>query len=235
MSYQPQQFKQQMIELGYENKIKKMFGDDILLIYDLVTVLNEKKSLFETPREDWVFKKFSVIPLWYLNFLIEQKPATIVDIGCGANLFKPVIKTLFDIDVHGIDPRNGNPAADENDFFDSIFSKGHVDMYKSAFSINALHFIPLSDFSTRVNEFYNVISPGGWGFLSLNSARMIDHSSKQCIIDIFGIEVPTQNQIEEYILNQLHTLDIEFVVKDILISKIHDDYMDGNIRLVFKK
>jgi hypothetical protein len=231
MTYRAQQFKDQMIELGYEDKIKKIFGDDTLLSYD-----QNWASKSRTPRERWILKQFSVVSLWYLNFLIEQRPTTIVDIGCGANLFKPVIKTIFDIDIYGIDPEINNAAADELDFFDSDFSKGHANMYKSAFSINALHFIPISDFSKRVNEFYNVISPGGWGFLSLNSQRMINNGSdNQCKIDIFGVENPTPNQIEEYVINELNVLDIDFIVKDILINKVQDEYMDGNIRLVFKK
>ena len=226
-TYQPDQFECQVTELNYDTSLKEIFGNDLLLTYKFDTVLR-------TPRETEIVKQFSVVPLWYLKFLIDENPTQITDIGCGGNLFKPVLKKLFDVDVHGIDPTPNNSAADENDFFDSDFSAGHTNAYQSVFSINALHFVPLDQLTTRINQFYNVISPGGLGFLALNVARIIEQSDKQWLVDKFS-NIPTQTQIHNYVCDELSTLDINFLVMDVLINETYNEYMDGNIRLVIKK
>jgi hypothetical protein len=220
-------FKKDAERLGYEDAIIELFGNDVVMMYDF-SMVHETTS-----RVNMLTKKFSMIPLWYLQFLIDKSPAKIVDVGCGGNLFKPVIKKLFDIPVHGIDPRN--PAADEVDFFDSDFSQGHTKQYESAFSINALHFIPLLDLTKVVREFYNIIAIGGRGFLALNSARMVEKTKSDWFLQVFNCIKPTPKQIQDYIRDQLYTLDIDFLVTDLLIVDHPDDFLDGNIRMVFNK
>jgi len=220
-------FKKDAKSLGYEDAIIELFGNDVVMIYDFSMVPEM------TPRVDILTKKFSMIPLWYLQFLIDKSPAKIVDVGCGGNLFKKVIKKLFDVTVYGIDPNH--PAADEVDFFDSDFSQGHTEKYESAFSIDALHFVPLSDLTKVVREFYNIIAPGGRGFLALNSARMIERTKSSWFLKMFNCIKPTPAQIQNYIRDQLSTLNIDFLVIDLLIVDHPDEFLDGNIRMVFNK
>jgi hypothetical protein len=228
-TYNSDWFEEESKRLKYDVAVREVFGNDVLLTY------KSKHTYLQTSREDKLAKKFSIVPLWYLDFLTIVKPTKIVDIGCGANLFKPVIKKIYNIDCHGIDPTPENHAADEFDIFDSAFSQGHTEAYESAFSINALHFVPLFQFSTRVHEFHNIISKGGRGFLALNSARMVQHTTPQWLLDTFGKVIPDPWQVQKYVLEQLSGLDIDFVVTDLLITECPDEYMDGNIRMVFKK
>jgi hypothetical protein len=222
-------FEKESKRLKYDVAVREVFGSDVILTYTF------KQNFLYTPREYQLAKRFSMIPLWYLSFLASEHPTTIVDVGCGANLFKPLIKKIYNIDCYGIDPTPENHAADEFDIFDAEFSQGHSEVYESAFSINALHFVPLFQFSTRVIEFYNIIAKGGRGFLALNSARMVDCTEPQWLLDTFGKSTPDPLQVQEYVLDQLSMLDIDFVVTDLLISKYPNEFMDGNIRMVFKK
>lgn len=221
-------FEQELKNLKYDVAVKEVYGDDVVLTY-------KHGHNYPTPRENLLTKKFSMIPLWYLNFLGSGSPEKIVDIGCGANLFKPLIKKIYNIDCYGIDPTTENQAADEFNIFNSDFSQGHTEAYQSAFSINALHFVPLNQLSTRVNEFHNVIAKGGRGFLALNSARMLEHTQRDWLIIMFGTSVPSPAQIQEYVQEQLSKLEIDFIVIDLLITEHPDEFMDGNIRMVFKK
>ena len=222
-------FEEESKRLTYDVAVREVFGNDVLLTYSF------KCRSLQTPRKDQLTKKFSMIPLWYLDFLTSVKPTKIVDIGCGGNFFKPLIKKIYNIDCHGIDPTPENHAADEFDFFDAEFSQGHTEVYQSAFSINALHFVPLHQLTTRVNEFYNIIAKGGRGFLALNSARMLEYTSSEWLSTTFGKTDPDPLQVQEYVYNQLSTLDIDFILTDLLITECPDEYMDGNIRMVFKK
>jgi hypothetical protein len=222
-------FEEQAKKLKQDLAIKEIFGEDVVLTY------TSDVRIEATPREQLMTRRFSMIPLWYLQFLADASPARIVDIGCGANFFKPVIKKIYNTVCHGIDPTPENHAADEFDFFDSDFSQGHLGVYESAFSINALHFIPLSNMTSRIKEFYDVISTGGRGFLALNIARMIDRSPPDWILQTFGSAEPTPTQLQDYVREQLYTLKIDFMVIDLLIDTHLDEGMDGNIRVVFKK
>lgn len=221
-------FKEESKRLKYDVSVREVFGNDVVLTYT-------RDEFLRTPREDRLTKKFSMVPLWYLNFLAVAAPTKIVDIGCGGNLFKPLIKKIYNIDCHGIDPTPENDAADEFDLFDSDFSQGHDGAYQSAFSINALHFVPLNQLLSRVNEFYKIIAKGGRGFLALNSARMLERTDSQWVLDTFKTADPAPVQLQEYVLKQLNTLGIDFIVLDVLIIENPNEGMDGNIRMVFKK
>ena len=221
-------FEKESKSLRHDLAIKEIFGNDVIPTY----VHNSYRA---TPRENALIRKFSMVPLWYLQFLADAGPSRIVDIGCGGNLFKPVIEKLYGTPCHGIDPTPENHNADEFDIFDADFSQGHCDFYESAFSINALHFIPLSHLADRINEFYNVIAPGGMGFLALNAARMVERTQPEWLLHTFDTMEPTPAQIQKYVSEQLSTLSIEFTVADLLIVNCPDEFMDGNIRLVFKK
>jgi len=229
-TYNSVEFEQTSKELKYDLAIKEIFGADVELFYESKYV-----SKHNTPREDAMTKRFSMRPLWYLQFLVAASPARIVDVGCGGNMFKPVIKKLYGIECHGIDPTPGNQAADEFNFFDSNFSQGHTEMYESVFSINALHFIPLSNLAIRVKEFYNIVAPGGHGFLALNSARMIERTQPEWLLQTFESATPTPAQIQSYVTEQLSNVEIDFEVIDLLIITNPNESMDGNIRMVFKK
>jgi hypothetical protein len=207
----------------YSRTLKELFGQDVQLVSHW-----QRPS----PREQLLNKYFSIVPLWYLQFLIDDSPSRIVDIGCGANCFKPIIEKLHGIKCHGID---NNPGADEVGLFDSEFSQQHENKYESAFSINALHFIPLSALATRVNEFYNILAPGGYGFLALNSDRLVRHSPPDWLLQTFGSIIPTPMQTQQYVSAQLSTLSIDFIVNDLLITEHQSEPLDGNIRLVFQK
>jgi hypothetical protein len=237
ISFNPATFKKEIESLHYNNILTELHGSDLVITY------GEKYQTI-TPRERALSKKFSVVPLWYLKFLIDANPSTIVDLGCGNNLFKPVIERLHGISVHGIDPDPNNLAADETGFFDSTFCNNRLNLYESVFSINAIHFVSLQDLAKRIKEFYSIVAPGGHGFLAFNTARMIEMSNSQWLIDQFGTDqwahknikdIAPSILVEEYVRDQLTQIDIDFIVSDLLISDYPDEYMDGNVRLVFKK
>jgi hypothetical protein len=173
---------------------------------------------------------FYVAVLYYLNFLLEKNPKVIVDIGCGENLFKKLISN-----IHGINPTMESQLVDELDFFDEVFSRGHTDAYESVFSINAVHFVSLIDFKKRILEFYNIVKPGGRGFVTFNTARMLEHTSTHDCQHLFATETPTTQQLTQYVKTILSNLSINFLVTDVLIDDAADETINGNIRLVFEK
>ena len=173
---------------------------------------------------------FSVAPLYYLDFLLKKNPQVVVDIGCGANIFKRIIPC-----IHGIDPTPDNPYADEFGTFDSEFSQAHKDEYESVFAINSVHFVSLVDFEKRLLEFINIVKPGGRGFVTFNAARMLERTSKEEFKQLFVNTEVTPQTITDYVCGIIQNISVKFLVIDLYINKEMSEIMNGNIRLVFEK
>jgi hypothetical protein len=177
---------------------------------------------------------FSIAPIYYLDFLLEKNPTKIIDIGCGANVFKRIIPC-----IHGIDPVPNNPYADEVGSFDDEFSHTHKDEYESVFSINAVHFISLIDFEKRILEFINIVKPGGRGFVTFNMARMLERTNYNDRQKLFNTPIPDPQALTDYVnlvVQQItQNTTTKFLLVDLFIDKELDEIMNGNIRLVFEK
>lgn len=211
----------------WEQKIHTVFGNHVECFFP---IMNTHAYNNMTPRYRALSSVFFISTLYYLEFLLEKNPKVIVDIGCGENLFKKLIPN-----IHGIDPTPDNHLADEFDFFDADFSQGHTDAYESVFSICALHFISLVDFEKRILEFYNIVAPGGRGFITFNVMRMIELTSAQDLQTLFSSNSPTPDQLTQYVESILNNLSINFILVEVLINELVNDIVNGNIRLIFDK
>lgn len=212
----------------WQEKINAEFGKNV--ICDFSHVHKHDMNFDITPRQQALSSIFFVNSLYYLEFLLEKNPKVIVDIGCGSNLFKKLIPN-----IHGIDPTPNNRQADEFDFFDADFSQGHTDAYESVFSICALHFISLIDFEKRILEFYNIVASGGRGFITFNVMRMVERTSVQDLQMLFSSNLPTPDQLTQYVNAILNNLSIKFLLAEVLINDTIDEPFNGNIRLIFDK
>lgn len=166
------------------------------------------------------YKTFSMVPFYYLEPLLEQSPGAIYDLGCGWNIFKKYIPNVIGISAE--DDNGEYFFADKWDFVDDTFVKNHQNYFESVFSICALHFCSLNELPKVLSDFVSMVKPEGRGFISLNSARIIERSNQ---ID--------HSTIDMHVRNSLPT-DCKFIIIDIDICR-NGDGLDGDIRLVFEK
>ena len=187
----------------------------------------------KTPRENLgsrinVQTYFTAVPFYYLEFLLEKNPTQIYDLGCGWNIFKKYIPNIVGIGAEN--PTSLHYYADQHDHVDDGFIQGHRDHFESVFSINALHFFPLSRLQQRVSDFVSMIRPNGRGYLALNIARMLEKENTNMFSGF------TIKNYEDYVNDQLSTLQLNYCVYDVEINeRSFDEVMDGNIRLVIEK
>lgn len=227
----------EIVETKYLNKIKEVFGYYVNILYDPYPKQMENAGGFielrqqvfntTTPRGVSVATVISGIPFYYLDTVLAKNPLNIIDVGCGDNLFSKIVPG-----VYGIDPRN--IRSDEQIGFDEIYAAQHKHEFDCAFSIDALHFISIFYFRTQVELFANIIKPGGRGFISMNVARMMEHTPDSIRLKLFNTTTPSKKQVEDYIDSEIKKLSLNFLIVDNLISEVYDEYMDGNIRLVFE-
>jgi len=167
---------------------------------------------------------FSMIPFYYLLPLLEKTPNSIYDLGCGANLFKKYIPNIIGIDRS--DYQDSNP--DIEDQVTPKFINDHQNCFESVFSINALHFRPLSEIRLVYEEFISMVAPGGRGFLSVNIKRMLE-------LEVgFKKFNHRPDILDQYVRKQLDNLPCTYLIFDVNLQPL-DEWLDGNIRLVFER
>lgn len=228
----------EIVEQNYLAKIYEIAGPSAFLFYDFSYQLESSKydSLMEyylqyfnfvTPRENLCTSIFSCVPFYYLDIATAKNPTKIMDIGCGFNIF-----SKFMPNIYGIDPSTAQ--CDEKGEFNDEFAAAHNQEFECAFSINAIHFVSLTQFKRQVELFASTIQSGGRGMLLMNAGRMIEHTTDSEKLDLFGTTTPTLKQIEEYIDQELSTIDLNFLVLENFVSECLDEWLDGNIRMVFE-
>lgn len=183
------------------------------------------------PRElfQGTYKRVSYISFYYLEYLTAINPSVIADIGCGHNWFKRYIPNIVGYD-------NFHKNADVQENFDDAFIEKHQNEFDAAFSINALHFIPLDQLSTTLLKFREILKPGGRAYLTFNSKRMIECTPLNLVYKVTGrtaLSGYNVNQVNEYLYQQILTSSIDPIVLE--FNDIQDEWMDGNCRIVFEK
>lgn len=226
--------------------IKEKFGEAIHLLHDIsyplklaqaeqrVTSLSFMRergtSKTFTPR-GYVTTVLGIFPcalLYYIAILREKNPSVVMDIGCGDNIFKDIIPGLY-----GVDARPLN--ADSSDgYFNEEYAENHAQEFECAMAVCCTHFISLTQFKNQVELFTKIIKPGGRGLITFNTMMMVERTPDSELHALFGSTQPTDLQVEEYIDQELKTIDLNFLVVENIVSEIPDENIDGNVRLVFE-
>jgi SAM-dependent methyltransferase len=227
--YNPEQFKKQFESTDICRSVSKDF--DNLWWDQKIKFLNHL-----TPRQLVCdFRSgFSMIPFYYLQPLLEKNPTSIYDLGCGANLFKRYIPNIIGVDKlldHSIvDKSNSLTYPDIEEMVDLEYVNAHQNYFESVFSINSLHFRPLSELRLVYEEFISMVAPGGRGFLSVNLQRMIEKQTKA----IDELVLDGHVNYNYYVRTQLDNLPCKYLTFDVDLN-IMDEWLDGNVRLVFER
>tara|TARA_R110000772_G_scaffold244101_1_gene357134 strand:- start:132 stop:860 length:729 start_codon:yes stop_codon:yes gene_type:complete len=225
----------QLVEKKYKQLIKQKYGNYVHLCFDSIYTWTD--ILGDTPRLRTITGQIPCATFYYTEFLVNIKPDNIYDIGCGMNFFKDVLPNVIGIDGNDPVDRNISDAAkyDIKGVFDDVFVAEHENQFQAVMSIDALHFIPLTDFTQRVLDFARIIKPRGRGYLAMNAARMCECTNKAVLLQLTGSAKRDANLISQYIDREICKLPLDFLVVDTLVDKQSDEYMDGNIRLVIQK
>jgi hypothetical protein len=188
-------------------------------------------------REFHFTRYFAMSTFYFIEKVLQTSPDTIVDLGCGGNLFRRLVRNLV-----GIDPYH--PSADVNDFVDDGFIQGHRAQFDAAIAINSLHFRGLDQFRKVLDDFYSMLKPGGTGFITFGLGVMVDHTSDDAWIEIFDQDpINTTADTVIYWVDQqlrdlawdLHVVD-QYYFNHLEIGNIElSNPVDGNIRIVVRR
>jgi len=140
----------------------------------------------------------------YLNTIINESHKKIADVGCGYNFLKKYFSNVI-----GYDKKE---FADYQEYFDEDFISKHQDEFDVAIAINSIHYVSLTDFSSRINDFGKIIKPDGYGFVTFNLQRMIERTDEKFLENYNSIE-----DFYNYINQEVKKIDYKVVVYDNLL------------------
>jgi hypothetical protein len=218
------------------------FYCDIATAYKFVIFSHKEMTLMKAALNDTVYvpprnflndhEILDAIPYYYINFLLENNPKFLIDLGCGVNYFKPHVPGLVGIDA---DPES---AADIFDHFDQDFVAGHQHYCDALISINTIHFAPVTELTQRLKWISELVKPGGRGFVSFNIETWLMYTTEKQNQTLFG-DCPSFEAIVNYVNHQILATGLKFLVVDWPVLHISDhstirDDLNGNIRLVFE-
>lgn len=185
-----------------------------------------------TPRQFMTTRLSTVVSFYYLNYLLDAKPEFIYDIGCGVNWFKKYIPNVIGIGNEPI----GNPfyGGDIQGTFDEKFVEANREKFESVFSIDSIHFVSITKINDRIKSIVDILKPGGRAYVSLNFARLMDNTSAEEFDSLFPAGKNNQ-LIEDYIRKTINLGEHLPLCIDIDCQTCYDEFMDGNIRIVFEK
>ena len=227
--YDEEKFKEYLPTLPHYKKIQQLIDQNFKISYERTYDGKDFWQGIMTPRELYFYPRFTVCSLYYIDYLAEINPSKIVDIGCGMNIWKEFYPNVIGIDME-------HPAADIIEKFDDEFVLRHTEEYECAFSISSLVFVSFAAIEHQLNQFIKTIKPGGRGYISFNISRMVaHHTSKQDLLQVLGKESPSIQEISDYCDNLINHLPVKLLVVDNLVTDRYNEYIDGNLRIVFEK
>lgn len=238
--YDAEKFKEEFTGSSVHDKLRRMPYTDIVWEDEFKPYHNQTV----TGRHFAFRRVMYMASFYYIRFLQEVKPAITYDIGCGANIFAQFFP------VHGISGPNRYDDdemiyGDERGEVNDEYVERCTNRFPSAFSINALHFTNFKNLQHTMEGFIKMIRPGGRGYLALNIARLDDYTGPEEMLELFGIIFTGKSR--DYAYSEYERSKIDSYIReavsnlkgiDILAFEIvptHDEYIDGNIRLVFEK
>ena len=183
-----------------------------------------------TPREDYMHKgRITLSSFYMIDYLVKNtKEYPIIDIGCGMNLFKSVYPII------GLDD---DPRADIQGLFDKKFMADNKEKFSAAIAINSLHFIQLNQIKHRIQQFSHIIQPNGLGYITLNTQRLIEKTNHADPEFIISKKLDCTLNLREYVFEKVSSIcdTLELLYYEDNVDDIDDDYMDGNIKIIFRK
>lgn len=189
--------------------------------YNIDFEINNNENSFDiTPREGRLLSenRINLDSFYYVDYIVKNTSGEIYDIGCGSNIFKHFFKGVI-----GLDPNN--PNADMQQKFNDKFIQTNQKMLPSAFAINSLHYIPITEFKNQLCAFASCIRTNGLGYITFNIERMLSNTDKN--------DIP--ENLHEYIESEILSCGLKIINYDLIDVTLNgNDGLDGNIRILFK-
>lgn len=190
--------------------------------FDILTWSAELSSFMlpeMTPRQYRGTRIFSMVPFYYIHQLgIDSK---IYDVGCGWNIYKKYLTNLTGI--AGENESSKYYYGDKHGLINNNYVSNNTQQFDNVMSMNALHFVPLSNFSQRIHQVKKITKPGGKIFIMMNVCQMIRSEPSDL-----------KNHAAEYIRTEMDQFANDIVCFELDDQNIQQNMSEGTLRFVIQ-
>jgi hypothetical protein len=221
----------------FEDLVKRY--DHAIYTYQEMNVLKAvlHHTVYDAPYE--VLDKYNIInalPYYYIQWILENKPNVILDVGCGTSPFKNLISNIVGIDNHLCPPPYDKDSIQCH--FDEDFAVSHQKMCDALISVNAIHFSPIWTIRSKMLDLAKLLRPGGRAFVAFNAETWLMSTPRPELQQRFG-NYPDTQCLLEYMYEQTMNAGLNFLVSDWPVTQVSEhspirDDVNGNVRLVFE-
>ncbi len=221
-------WKQDFVNDKFVNNVRQYIAD-----YSVVNNLQisfEFSEPFLSPREQQILRDnyVSLTSFYYIDHIYKNSPGEILDIGCGGNFFSYFFNNIIGLD-HRLDKLETIKYVSE---FEDMFDEFELNKVDNAISVCSLHFISIDRIKHRILNFASIIKPGGYGYIGINLARLLDNTDEISVSNLTHLKSnPTVAM--DYVKNEINNLDLNIITVE-YVDDIIDEFIDGNIRILFK-
>ena len=142
--------------------------------YDFViTDIAPKKTI--SPRGYENYRVGRRDTFYYISWLYDNNPTSVVDIGCGENIFKNWFPNIYGVDIHATSQFNRPDEVMELDLFFSTYKN----KFDCGMAINSIHFGDFDHVVQNINSCMDLIKNGGRFLFTINYAILHRHSVKE--------------------------------------------------------
>jgi hypothetical protein len=235
--YQSSVWKQQFKQTDVYQSIKDNY-DHVIFSYRELTLFRAALhyTVYELSRKFLQdYKILDAVPYYYFQYIMENDPNVIVDLGCGLNVFKDTWSNIIGIDSKYCPEPICKHAVEQH--FDDDFVAEHQELCDALISINTIHFSEIDTITHRLIGVSQLLRPNARAFVSFNLETWLMYTPREKIHKMFG-NWPELSDVIAYVNDQIIATNLDFVVVDWPILRIPEegtirDDINGNIRLVF--
>lgn len=216
LNYDKHLFKQEFIQ----SDTYKQLVNDYQHVYESLEEFDDR--FYTQPRRTYAADRsiFYYSTFYYLQLLLEKNPKTILDLGCGRNLFKKYIPQIIGLDN---DPREID-SVDIYDNYSEKFLNENLEKYDCAMTIGAIHDVSLTKISNRINDFGRLIKPGGRGYFGVNLRRPLQNTAIHEFAELFDLSRPqTFKDLYCVVHRQIEKIKYKIIALDITILDAEKD------------
>ena len=214
----------------YEQRVRNTFntGDRIQFGYSTFADADMRSI---NPRDRFLTPMFGMGIFRYYDIVAEKSPATILDIGCGMNIFKK-----FYPQVHGIDnDQKFAGHADEIIAFNHQYAVEHAGTFDSVVAFNSLYHDHVGSLTASLLDVDLLLAPGGRACVTLPVKGMVNRTNRpDQFIEYLGTAEPTSWQLAEFFDQTIRQLPFNWLVVENYVGQTLGD-LNGSLRMIWEK
>lgn len=207
-----------------ENKIKEYYD---LVISDLSNPIMTPRGIFE---HRIAFKDI----FYYIDFLYENNPQSVIDVGCGDNLFKKWFPNIT-----GADVKNWTTFVEPDIIIDENFYRINKEKFDCGLALNSYHFHGFSNSLRNIENAMELIKTNGRFLFTINyeafpNFRNGYDEKKSQTSDLLKRYLSYDEKIYDYFESSKYKI----ILFDPIVTRgyeINQNYINGNTRFILEK